>query len=233
MPRPRPLSARRVPTAAVAAAVALFAAPSAPEAHPHVFVEASTSIVFDEDGRIGKVRHAWRFDPFYSTFAIQGFDEDANGILTRAELAPLAEENTSSLAAFDYFSFLYADGTEKAFSGVNERWLEYDPEIRQLTLYFELEVADPVDPFAHEIILDVFDPAYFVDFSMYPERPFSLVDAPAACGMEMEEPPEIDPMTATALAAIPANQDIPEAYRSLTSELSNTAIVTCDGESGR
>lgn len=211
--------------AAIAMGATVASGPAA--AHPHVFVESSTSIVFDDDGRIDRVRHAWRFDPFYSTFAIQGFDTDANGLLSREELAPLSEENTRSLKAFDFFSFLYEDEAERAFGEVTEDWLEYDPESRQLTLYFELALAEPADPYGHKVVLDVFDPEYFVAFSMYEALPFSLVDAPADCRLEMEKAGDLDPLTATMLAAIPPDQSIPEEYRSLTRTLSNTAIVSC------
>ncbi len=215
---------------ALAGAV-LAASAGAVAAHPHVFVEASTSIVFSGEGTVDRVRHAWRFDPFYSTFAIQGFDADRNGLLDREELQPLAEENVKSLKDFGYFSFLYADEEERAFEGVSEAWLVYDPDGRQLTLYFELALAEPVDPAEERIVLDVFDPEYFVAFSMYEPLPFDLVDEPAACSLTMEEPPELDPMIATMLAAIPRSGRVPEEYRALTGELSNTAIVTC-GEAG-
>lgn len=208
---------------------AFLAAPAGPAAaHPHVWVEAKSEIVFDDGGRATQVRHAWRFDPYYSTYAIAGYDADSNGLLTREELSELADVNAKSLKEFDYFTFLYVGGDERGLGAISDYWLQYDPDTRRLTFYFVLDIAEPVEPEAGELVLDVFDPEYYVAIEMTETEPFALVGAPAACALTVEGPGALDPQSEAALAAIPADQKLPDAYRPLTAGLSNTAKVRCD-----
>ncbi len=41
-------------------------------AHPHVWVTASSELIYAADGTITGVRHAWTFDEMFSTYALQG-----------------------------------------------------------------------------------------------------------------------------------------------------------------
>ena len=43
-------------------------------AHPHVWIAATTDLVFDESGRVAAVRHQWVFDAMYSGYAVLGLE---------------------------------------------------------------------------------------------------------------------------------------------------------------
>src|SRR6185437_14492855 len=63
-------------------------------------------------------------------------------------------------------------------------FLEYSDAL--LTLHFTLPLKAPVK--AKELALEVFDPAYFIDFKFAEKDPIKLVGAPAACQMQFQRP---------------------------------------------
>ena len=65
----------------------LLAALAGASAHPHVFVEARSKLVFDDAGQAIALQHVFRFDDAFSAFAIQGFDKDGDGKLNQDERA--------------------------------------------------------------------------------------------------------------------------------------------------
>src|SRR5690606_3645342 len=83
--------------AALALAASATFLPQNAAAHPHVWIDAHSQVMFDDARRMAALRVVWRFDEFYSLFAIEGLDQDGNGTLTPAELQPLAELNVTSL----------------------------------------------------------------------------------------------------------------------------------------
>jgi ABC-type uncharacterized transport system substrate-binding protein len=178
--------------AAVAGALAgsvLVAAPAA--AHPHVWVEARAELVYAPGGQVSAVRHRWTFDEGYSSFAVQGLDTDKNGVFSREELAELAKINAESLAEFGYFTVLKADGKRQDFTAPKDPVLDHDG--KALTLSFLLPVKDAVAA-KRTVILDVFDPTFFVDFSYAPDdRAVTLAGAPQGCAVQVSRPKKPDP----------------------------------------
>jgi Protein of unknown function (DUF1007) len=88
----------------------LIAEAGTASAHPHVWVNATSQIVYAEDGSIKGIRHAWTFDDMSSTYAVRGINTEEKGAHTREELAPLAQLNVEPLKDFDYFTFARASG---------------------------------------------------------------------------------------------------------------------------
>ena len=62
-------------------------------AHPHVWITASSELMYAADGSITGVRHAWSFDDMFSTYALQGIETKTKGVYSREELGPLAQTN--------------------------------------------------------------------------------------------------------------------------------------------
>ncbi|MCP4385435.1 MAG: DUF1007 family protein [Hyphomicrobiales bacterium] len=199
--------------------------PAMAAAHPHVFVDARSEIVFDIEGRMSAVRNIWQFDEAFTAYAIQGLDTDEDGQLTDAELAPLAKINVDSLQEFDFFTFLTVDDESHGFTPPDEYWLEFYGG--KLTLFFTLPLEAPVAVGA-ETTLEVFDPEYFVAFAFTEDVPISLVDAPAACEGIFIPPGELDAQTAAVLGALPASQrDLPPDLQAAAEVLSNRITVSC------
>jgi ABC-type uncharacterized transport system substrate-binding protein len=196
------------------------------EAHPHVFIDARAELVFDTQGQLAAIRHVWRFDEAFSAFATQGMATNDDGLITRETLQPLAKVNVDSLKDFDYFSFLHVGPKRYGFKLPTDYWLQMDQG--QLTLFFTLALAQPVKVARQTIVLDVYDPSYFVDFTLVPSEPALLVEAPSGCKMTVTPKGEPDAASAAILSQIPASErQLPPEYQSLTKDLANRITVTC------
>jgi ABC-type nickel/cobalt efflux system permease component RcnA/ABC-type uncharacterized transport system substrate-binding protein len=216
-------------------------------AHPHVFVEARSKLVFDDQGQAVAIKHIFRFDDAFTAFAIQGFDTNQDGVYSRDELAELAKVNIESMADFGYFTFGDNTRVELDFSEPTDYWLEVATvpiedywvmkpedfkaieedvvqnggtaleEVDLLELHFVLPLKDATDA-AAPITIDVYDPTYYVDFRFGQEADaVGTVNAPGACQVTRTEPPPLDDATAYALAQIGADQ------RDLPPELQSAA----------
>ncbi len=204
---------------------ALMVFPDAGGAHPHVWVDAASEIVFDNEGRITAVRHHWRFDEAFSAFAVQGLDTDGDGAYTREELAPLAQINVESLSEYEFFTFLSAGDDEAGFSEPRDYWLETDNEY--LTLHFTLPVSRALAS-TTPVSLEVYDPEYFVAFSLPSEEAVRLANAPQGCSLKVYLAKELDAESQALLAEIgPEQRELPPELKDLTEGLDNSAVVTC------
>ena len=156
----------------------------AARAHPHVWITATSELLYAADGTITGVRHAWTFDDMFSAYAVQGLESKTKGTYTREELVPLAQTNVESLKEYAYFTFARADGKKERFNEPIDYFLDYKDAI--LTLHFTLPLKNPVKP--KQLVLEVFDRSFFIDFQMAKDNPVKLVGAPAGCQMELDRP---------------------------------------------
>ncbi|SDI56744.1 ABC-type uncharacterized transport system, substrate-binding protein [Bradyrhizobium sp. Rc2d] len=166
----------------LAAAMTLVA--GAASAHPHVWITATSELLYAPDGSVTGVRHAWTFDDMFSAYAVQGLESKTKGAYTREELGPLAQTNVESLKEYAYFTFARADGKKERFQEPVDYFLDYKDTV--LTLHFTLPLKSPVKP--RQLVLEVFDRSFFIDFQMANDNPVKLVGAPAGCQMKLERP---------------------------------------------
>ncbi|MBB4363572.1 ABC-type uncharacterized transport system substrate-binding protein [Bradyrhizobium sp. CIR18] len=165
-------------------AAGLSLAAGTAQAHPHVWISATSELLYAADGTITGVRHAWTFDDMFSSYAVQGLESKTKGAYTREELGPLAQTNVESLKEYAYFTFARADGKKERFQEPVDYFLDYKDTV--LTLHFTLPLKNPVK--SKQLVLEVFDRSFFIDFQMAKESPVKLVGAPTGCQMKLERP---------------------------------------------
>jgi ABC-type uncharacterized transport system substrate-binding protein len=165
-----------------AAAVLVGANPAA--AHPHVWVTAASELLYGPNGTVTAIRHAWTFDDMFSTYALQGTESKKKGVYSREELAPLAQTNVESLKEYGFFTFAKVDGQKQPFLAPTDYFLEYRDSA--LVLHFTLPFKTPVK--AKQLLVEIFDPSYFVDFALQKQDPVHLVGAPASCTAAIQRP---------------------------------------------
>ncbi|RXH06329.1 DUF1007 family protein [Bradyrhizobium vignae] len=165
-------------------AVGLTLASGAAQAHPHVWITATSELLYAADGSVTGVRHAWTFDDMFSAYAVQGLESKTKGAYTREELGPLAQTNVESLKEYAYFTFAKADGKKERFQEPIDYFLDYKDAV--LTLHFTLPLKNPVKP--RQLVLEVFDRSFFIDFQMAKDNPVKLVGAPGGCQMKLDRP---------------------------------------------
>lgn len=166
------------------AALAAWVEPA--RAHPHVWVTSTSELVYGADGAITGIRHSWKFDDMFSTFALQDIQNKTKGVYTREELAPLAQVNVDSLKEFDFFTFARTGGKsapKEAFLDPVDYFLEYKDGA--LVLHFTLPFKAPLK--AKQLALEIYDPTYFVGFDLAAD-PIKLVGAPSTCKADVQRP---------------------------------------------
>ncbi len=214
--------------------LSVLALPQRAAAHPHVWVDAAAQVLFDAHGTITAVRHAWRFDEAFSSYLMLGLDADGDGFYSREETAELAEVNVTSLADFHFFTSMAGAATtdrlgdlySETFGPPQDYYLVHDGV--QVTLHFTLPLDAPVDALSHDVvILDIYDPEYFVAFSLVEDDPIQLANAPGGCGLTIDEPEPLDESYANILSLIPADGLVPEELLAVTAELANRARIVC------
>lgn len=204
-------------------------------AHPHVFVEARSKLIVNDEGLATGVEHVFRFDDAFTAFAIQGFDKNGDGKYSREELSELAKVNVESMAEFGYFTFGDNTRRELDFTPTDDYWLEvvqvpvadywvFSPQdlkamredakkygsevlddVQLLELHFTLNFKHPTD-LSQPLTLDVYDPTYYVDFRFSREDgALSVMNAPGKCSVERRDPPSLDAATRAALAQVGAD----------------------------
>ena len=205
---------------ATAAAACLAATPAG--AHPHVWVAARATVVFDKDGRITGIRHDWAFDEMYSAFATQGLGKDGKPP-TREELAPLAKTNVDSLAEFDFFTFAKEGGRKLEFSAPIDYWLDADDK-SIVSLHFTLPLKQPAA--AHKpFTFQVYDPTYFVAFEFEKKDPIALAAPPSGCSSSIMEPAPLLASDTQRLTAAASENISPGA--DLASRVASRVVVAC------
>jgi ABC-type uncharacterized transport system substrate-binding protein len=203
----------------------VVSASSTANAHPHVFVKARSEILFDRQKRMTDIRHVWQFDHAFSAFASQGLDKNRDGKLSAAELAPMAKTNVDSLKYYGFFTWLTV-GKKKVKLRPPDKYFLRDYG-GLLTLYFELPLATPTPP-AAKMMLEVYDPEYFVAFTFTKIDPIKLYHAPAGCKAEYQPPHPLDAKIMAELAAVPVSQhDLPPALEDAAVGLANLIKISC------
>lgn len=78
-------------------------------AHPHVFIDATADLVFDEKGFVG-VENRWAFDLIYSQAMIAAGDKNRNGIFEKDEIPLYREQIVEAAREFSRFNYI-GDGS--------------------------------------------------------------------------------------------------------------------------
>jgi len=169
-------------------AVGLTLAAGAARAHPHVWITATSELLYAADGAVTGVRHAWTFDEAFSANTVQNLRGKTNGAYSRQELAPLAQAKVESLKEGAYFTSLKADSkaflkadSKLTFAEPTEYFFDYEDD--HLTLHFTLPLKTPVKSKA--VLLEIFDRTFFMDLQLAKDHPVNLVGAPAGCQVRL------------------------------------------------
>lgn len=168
----------------------------AAEAHPHIFIDAKATIVFNDAGELTEIRNAWTFDEAFSVWQIQGLDTNNDGITSSEEMQELADENIKGLGEYNF----YTSAGEYTASGATTTSLPFT-EVggakfvfadNRSTLSFDIAPRTPYR-IKDKLEIAIADPEYYVAITFKAPADVTLVNAPAGCGVHMEPPRELAP----------------------------------------
>ena len=157
-------------------------------AHPHVWVEMRSDVVFNDQGQISAVNLMWTFDDAYAQMALDGLDANGDGVYDPSELEPLTKENVESLKDYDYFTAVRFNGQKQPVGEVKEAGQVYSND--KLQLHLQVPLKTPVDPTKGEFVLKVYDPDFFIAFDYAKDEPVSVIGAmPKNCELVVKPVP--------------------------------------------
>jgi ABC-type uncharacterized transport system substrate-binding protein len=178
----------RTRRAAAAALVASMAAAVPAAAHPHVWIEMRSDVVFDDQGQITAMNLMWTFDDAYAQMALDGLDANGDGVYSPAELAPLTRENIASLKDYGFFTVMRYKGEKQELGEVTQFGQIWSNE--KLQLHMQVPLKTPVDPMKGEFVAKVYDPDFFIAMDYAKDEPVTVIGAlPKGCEMAVKPVP--------------------------------------------
>ncbi|MDP4822583.1 MAG: DUF1007 family protein [Aestuariivirgaceae bacterium] len=193
-------------------------------AHPHVWITATSAAILDASGQVTGIRNTWTMDEDYSTMATEGLDTDGDGKFTNAELEPLSRENLEALKESEFFTFAYADDVKlpQGTPGNAHQVMENG----KLTLTFDVPLAKPVDPKKQAFKYQVYDPSFYIEITV--EKAELAGTPPAACQSESTQADQSGDIfaTKTMLADKPPDWQ-PPIEQDFGALFADTVKITC------
>jgi tRNA threonylcarbamoyladenosine biosynthesis protein TsaE len=200
------------------------------KAHPHVWIDGHLTLLFNGQGQVTALRHAWRFDELFSAFSLQGITREKNGVIPAGELKTLTDQWMQNLAdpTSHFFTTLSYGGIAVTLQKPVHAQSNLDVQTNQLTLSFELPFNEPVAIGKLSLEVDVNDPGYFVAFDYKGSQVLTLSDAPSTCRYSHMPPRPLDSKSQRQLGALtPDQKELPEHLRQLVRQLSHQFKVNC------
>ncbi len=208
-----------------ALSVLAIAAPAC--AHPHIFIDAKVTVVFDDAGNVSGLRNDWTFDKAFSVWMIQGLDTNNDRQTSAEEMQPLADENMVGLADFNFYTFAGSQDDLLQFTPIGDQRMVFANE--QTTLSFSLAATEP-RPVDGVFELGVYDPEYYVAITVDDPSDVVLENAPAACGVTLKPPVEMSDELQTRLYALgPEVTELPPDLAAAMRGTQGLIAISCDG----
>lgn len=153
----------RAVTAAGTIAV-LFATGAPTLAHPHIFAEARLDVTVGQDRHVELLSHVWRFDDLFSSTVLVEFDKNKDLKLDDEELKDVSDTVYNSLAEFNYFQLVTANGKDVEMLPPAE--LIADFQDNQLIILFQSKPREPLK-LEGTVQFGVYDPTFYtaIDFT--------------------------------------------------------------------
>ncbi|MEF2074003.1 DUF1007 family protein [Consotaella aegiceratis] len=177
------------PLAFLGATIAFAALPTAAEAHPHVFVDATMEIVGTPDGHLAAVHNIWWMDELFSSSVIPDFDKNANYKLDPDELAAVGKQVRSSIAEWSFYTFVRTDKGDVEMQPPPVLNVSYDDKRGQLLFDFTMKPKQPLDMKKQAVSFSNFDNTYFVAFDFKDGiDSFKFTKGPKSCSKKLTVP---------------------------------------------
>lgn len=221
------MSAKRMVRIGASALTLCLCATGMAKAHPHVFADSKMEIVGTKDGKLAAVRNIWRFDELFSSSVVVDFDKNGNGTLDPPELEEVGKTVLGSIAEWEFYTFVTVKGRDIKLTPPHQIRGLFDHG--QLTLFFEMKPAEPVDLTKQPVTFSVYDESYFVAFDFADENSYQLLDLPKSCRKSFTRPdPDAEASEwMNSVSMLKPDQKLPEDGVNFSQLLATRIDVTC------
>jgi len=154
-------------------------------AHPHVFIDGVTDVVF-ENGKVIGIRQHWTFDNVFSLLLIEDFDANKNRKFDKPEIEALRKGAFAAVREFGYFTHIRLDGKKIAVDRVSEFTASFAQG--RISYSFYVPFAKPVDPKTTKVDLGTYDDTFYVSVTYDAIDPIRLAGSGSSgCHFKMYE----------------------------------------------
>jgi ABC-type uncharacterized transport system substrate-binding protein len=155
-------------------------------AHPHIFIDAGVTLVFDDAGDLGAVRIVWAYDSLFSMLVVEeaGLDPDFDGVLEPGEAEQLSGFDMNWIEGYAGDSYVLAGGVDMAMTRPLEWDAAYEGGRVVSTHLRALEDRVPVG--AEPVIVQLYDPTFYTSYEI--TLPVRLENAPEGCRADVYVP---------------------------------------------
>lgn len=214
-------------TALPAFMIALVAAVAPAAAHPHVWIEMRSDVVFDDKGLITAVNLEWTFDDAYAQMALDGLDVNKDGVYDPSELEPLTRENIESLKDYQYFTYVRFNDEKQPVGAVTNAGQIYSND--KLQLHLQVPLQRPLDPTKGDFVLKVYDPEFFIAFDYAKDQPVTVIgNMPGSCTLVVKPvPTDAELQQTRAMLATKGKEWKPESDEDFGGLFAQPATIQC------
>ena len=148
-------------------------------AHPHVFVDAKAGFSVNQDGQLTGLYISWTYDPFTTLFLFDALDldKDRDGQLNDEDYAAIVRGETEWQPG--YIGDIYLEVNGETWPHLLPVGAQADYQNEQVTVRFDLPLAEPVTVTGQDVVLRLYDPNYYYAYAV---KEIVAVDAlPEAC----------------------------------------------------
>lgn len=136
-------------------------------AHPHLFVDAKLTFVFDEKGLAGIKEH-WTFDEMFSAMILEDFDTNHDKQLNTEEIGSIKHKAFANLKNFEYFTFVRID--DKPFKAEYVKDFHAEMQAEKLIYQFFVPCHVTAIPQYKTMKVSIFDKSYFTAIQLTEDK---------------------------------------------------------------
>jgi ABC-type uncharacterized transport system substrate-binding protein len=204
------------------------ALPTVAVGHPHVFIDATVEVIFDNQGRAEALRIGWTYDEFFSMLIVEdrALDPDYDAVLTPEAEAQLAGFDMQWDAGFPGDTYALMNGAALGLSRPEGYTASYAEG--KITSTHLRRFDAPVEVGDVPLIVQVYDPGFYTAYAIMGE---TRLTGRGDCTAQVFEPDRTaaDEELLAALAEVAADVDIDMAYPEIGAAYAEEARITCGG----
>jgi ABC-type nickel/cobalt efflux system permease component RcnA/ABC-type uncharacterized transport system substrate-binding protein len=209
----------------LALTAALLATPAL--AHPHIFIDAKATVVFDDSGAITEIRNEWSFDEAFSAWSIEGLDVNNDGTVSREEQQELANQDMDGLAQYQFYTFAGEQGEADNLQFERGQNPTRDFVDGHTILRFGVKLEQPYR-IKRALELAINDPEYYVAITFAGPQTVSLENAPEGCAVSLQPGFDLAPELQEQLGSLPPDvTELPPDLAKAIRGSQGAILVTC------
>ncbi len=139
-------------------------------AHPHVWIDASIKVHFNDKKQIMSITEVWEFDDMFSLAVIKANDKNNDKKFDEKEVVSVKKSYFLNLRNYGFYTNIFVDGKEFPLS---MSLTDFSAEIvdEKVVYVFTIAFSKPLEPFARKVDIGIYDSQYYADI-FYSEDPF-------------------------------------------------------------